>query len=127
MIEGPLRTRLKTGTNVFPITTNIEWDERPERSTYPALVMETVIGQRDQHMSGFAGFQSTTVQFNCFATKKSEAAALREAVITDITPEASVGGTDFLRAQDIIVRQAPKNTTSDFVFCEIVEATLWHN
>lgn len=124
-MEGPLRTRVKTG--VSSIAATVEWDERPQRSSYPAVVLETVDAQRTQNMDGFDTFRPTLMQFNCFATNKTTAINLREAVIAAITPEATVGGTRFLRAQGVEHRPRNENTDTGFVHCEIVEATIWHD
>lgn len=121
--EVDLRTRAKAA---LPGKT-VEWDVRPARTAYPACILETISGRRAQHMGGFNGFQATLVQFSCFATTKKEAVEMREALISSVTPEDVTGSTTFLRMQDIVVRQRPQNTEAGFVYCEIVEATAWHD
>ncbi|WP_343347653.1 DUF3168 domain-containing protein [Sphingomicrobium sp. XHP0239] len=127
-MEDALRTRLKADPAVAAIVgAGVYWDERPQATAYPAVVLETIFGQRDQHLKGFDGFHSTRVQVNCFSTTKKEAVSLREAVIAAIVPAAAEGGTEFLRAQDIEVRQGPKSTSTGTTHNEIVEATIWHD
>ena len=125
-MEAALRTRLKNDAGVTAIVGNrIDWDERPQATAYPALVLETVVGIDDQHMQGFT-LQETRIQFNCFAADKKTAVALRDAVKAAIAPPATVGGVEFMRAQRIERRQAPRNTNTDFVNREILEATFFH-
>lgn len=125
-LENGLRTRLKADSAVSAITTNVEWDERPQASSYPAVVLETVIGNDTQHMKGFNTYSDTIVQFSCFATSKTAATNLRDAVKAAIVPEGEAGGSKFLRATDVIRRQRPTSTNTGMVHMEILEARIWH-
>lgn len=127
-MEMGLRQRLLDDAAVAAIASSrVAWGVRPERTGYPAVVLETVDARRTQTHDGFNTFQPTAVQVNCFAAKQKTAAALRDAVIAAIAPEATVDGTRFLRAQNIRHLSRPENTERGFVFREIVEATIWHD
>lgn len=127
-METALRARLLNDPAVAAIVgTRVDWDVRPQRSQYPAVVLETVDSQRTQNMDGFDTFRPTMVQVNCFATSKKVSVDLREAVIAAITPGATQGGTKFLRAQGVETRQRPEDTETGFIHREIVEATIWHD
>ena len=127
-MEQGLRQRLLDDPAVATIVgTRVDWDVRPQRSAYPAIVLETIEGRRTQHMAGFNTFRATAVQASCFATSKAQAVAMREAVIAAIAGEATARGKRFLRAQDIEHRQRPENTGTQTIHREIVEATIWHD
>lgn len=123
--EVDLRTRLKNAATTAG--TRIDWDERPQTSAYPAVVLETVFDDRAQHMKGFQGYRPTRVQASCLATTKAAAVTLRNAVIAALVPEGTAGATDFRRAQSISHFGRPDTNDTGTVFNELVDLTLWHN
>lgn len=130
--EIDLRSRLKADTGVGAIVgvksgvKSIDWNERPQTAPYPAIVLETVFAELSQHMGGFNTFQPTRTQFRCTATDRATAIALRNAVIACVVPEATEGGTRFLRAQGVNhIAQTEKSATQT-LHHEIVDAEMWH-
>lgn len=127
-METALRTRLKDDAGVSAIVgTRIDWDERPQRSAYPAVVLEMAVDNRTQHMAGFDTFRSTRIQINCLAQTAAQKITLREAVIAAIAPPATTGGVEFLRAQDITVIPRNENTDAGFVHRDLIDLKIWHD
>lgn len=127
-MESALRARLKNDAGVSAIVgTRVDWDERPQRSAYPAVVLEIAADPRPQHMAGFPGFRGTRVQINCFGTTALQKQTLREAVIAAAVPAATQDGVEFLHAfvNDVLSRS--KNTETSFVHHDIVDLTIWHD
>lgn len=126
-MEQALRARLKADAAVTAACGGrIYWNVRPERTAYPALVLQVVVAPIDQHFDGFAGFQRATVQFTAFAKKQSEAVAIREAVIAVIAAAGDQDGVEFLVAQNIEKRATAGNTSSAVIHQEIIDAEIHH-
>lgn len=127
-LETALRARLKADVSVKAIvSTRIDWDVRPERSAYPAVVLQIVSDPRLQHMKGLMGSRPTRVQIDCFGRTPAEKVELREAVIAAAMPAATEAGVTFQRAfvNDVISRS--KNTETGFVHHDLIDMTFWHN
>ncbi|WP_260928216.1 DUF3168 domain-containing protein [Novosphingobium sp. 9] len=122
--ETALRSRLKA----LPALAGafVEWDVRPQASSYPAVVLETIGGERAQTMAGLQQTNRDRIQFNCFAMDKVSAVALREAVIATVADPAIVEGIEFQRGQIILHRSDSESTDAGTVRIEIVDAYLWH-
>ncbi len=126
--ESALRARLKAAGGVNAIVgTRIDWDERPQRSAYPAIVLEIAADARPQNMGGLEGFRGTRIWANCFSTTAKEKAELREAVIAALVPEATQDGVTFRRSFVNNVINRSENTETGFVHRDLVDITLWHD
>ncbi len=126
--ETALRSRLKAAGAVTAIVgQRIDWTERPQRSAYPAVVLQIVSDDRSQHMKGFNGFRPTRVQIDCFALKADTKVTLREAVIAAVVPAASVSPATFLRAFVNNVIDRSENTETGFVHRDLIDLTFWHD
>lgn len=126
--ETALRTRLKDASPVAAIVAaRIDWTVRPERSAYPAVVLQLVADGRPQHMKGLQTYRPTRVQIDCFAESAAQKTALREAVIAAILPEAEVSGTSFRRATINTVRDLSANSETGFVHRDSIDALFWHD
>ena len=122
--EADYRTKVKAA--VSGLTSNVNWTVRPERSAWPAVVLQVVSDDRSQHMGGFNGFYATRVQIDCFATSRTGAIALRDAVLA-VVDAGTVGATQFLRSFVNNVFDGGQNTSTGFVHREVVDLTVWHN
>lgn len=126
-MEIALRTRLLTDAAVAAIAGNrISWIERPQRSAYPAVVLQIISAPRPQHMGGLTTFRRSRVQLDCFATTAKQAVELCEAVIAAITPADASGSTEFLRGFINDVRDLGEETEGGFVHRRSIDAYLWH-
>ena len=126
-MEIALRSRLLNDAAVAAIAGNrISWIERPQRSAYPAVVLQIISAPRPQHMDGLTTFRRSRVQLDCFATTVKQAVELCEAVIMAITPADTSGSTEFLRGFINDVRDLGEETEGGFVHRRSIDAYLWH-
>lgn len=126
-MKTALRSRLKADAGLTALGATVDWGVKPQTAPYPAVVLTTVLDDRDQHMAGFNDYRETVVRFACYAETQATAEAVKEAVITAIAPAASQSGVSFLRAQRITVLDGGDNTETGFVHRELVQASIWHN
>lgn len=127
-METALRSRLKAAGAVTAIAgSRIDWTERPQRSAYPAVVLELAADGRPQNMGGFDGFRPTRVWVNCFAETADVKVTLREAAIAALVPEATSGSVHFRRAFVNNVIDRSENTETGYVHRDLVDMTFWHD
>lgn len=122
--ETVLRSRIKADA-VFSGAT-VEWDERPQAAAYPAVVLETIAGDRAQTFAGLQKTNRDRIQFNVFAMDKATAVALREAIIAIVTTPVTAGGIEFQRGSIVMHRSDTESADNGTVRIEIVDAYLWH-
>lgn len=126
--ETALRSRLKAAGAVKAIIgARVDWDERPQRSAYPAVVLEGIADPRPQHMKGMNTFRETRVSINCFAITADVKVNLREAVIAALVPEVTLEGVTFRRGfvNNVIPRN--ENTETGFVHRDLIDMSFWHD
>lgn len=127
-MEIALRARLLADAGVSALAgTRVDWGVRPQGTTAPCIVLTTVSDTRSQHMAGFDGYRTTRVQLDCYALKKADAVALREAVIAALIGEAVQSGVTFLRAFVNTVVDRGEHTETGFIHREQIDLNLWHN
>ena len=126
-MERELRARLKSDTEIASLAGGrVFWDVRPEQSAFPSVVITTIVSERPQTHDGFLGFTRSLIQLACYATGKTAAVTLREAVVNAVVPAKYIDQIEFLRGQDVETRSRSRNTNSGVVYQEIVEVTLYH-
>ena len=126
-METAMRMRLRTDSTVAAITAQVDWGVRPQGSALPAIVLTNIADQRDQHFLGNAAFRLTRVQVDCYAQTRAKAAALREAVIAALVPEATVGGVTFLRSFVNTVLDRGDQTETGFIHREMIDLNIWRS
>lgn len=126
-METALRSKLKADAAVSALVgSRVDWNERPQKSQLPAIVLQLIADNRSQHMGGFDTFTQTRVQIDCFAETAKTSVELANAVIAAIVP-ASTGSTEFLRGFINDVRDLGENTETGFVHRRMVDAYIWHD
>lgn len=126
--ETALRQRLKDDATVAAIVgTRIDWTLRPQATPLPALVLLIVSDDRSQNMSGFNGYRPTRVQIDAYGRTRAEVVALREASIAAVIPEATVGGTSFLRSFVNTIVDRGENLDTGFVHRDLIDLNIWHD
>ena len=132
--KGALRARLVADSAVSDLVWKdgsrpaIYWVERPQTDGLPALTLQTVTGDRPQHMGGFIGMDQATVQIDTWADTYAAADALMEAAIAALIPEQSGNGIKFSRAflsgepQDL-----GEQTATKFVHRKQVDLVFHHS
>lgn len=121
-METALRTRLKTAVP----SAWVEWDERPQASQFPAIVLETISGGRDLHFKGFQTVQPDRIQISCFARTKAQAISLREAVIAEIIKPVSGSDVEFQGCSINFHRSDVEATQTGVIHSCLIDATIWH-
>lgn len=71
---------------------------------FPGITFQIVVDPRAQHMKGFQRTRQTTVQVDAYATKRTEAASIRDTLIALLVPIVTVGEVKFQRAMISAVR-----------------------
>lgn len=90
-----LIARLKGASDVTAIFgQRIYWDVRPQGSALPALVLQTIGGDRREHLKGPEDMAEAVVQAASMARDKGKARAGAEAVIAALLPTAVVTDDD---------------------------------
>lgn len=80
-MEETLAAHLLANTAVSAIAGKmVNWSERPQGGTFPAVVLHRVSGGRDYNMQGPSGLVQSRVQADCWALDYTSAVRLSRAV-----------------------------------------------
>jgi hypothetical protein len=105
----------------------VYWDERPQTSALPGLVMTVVSDGRPQHLKGFEDLMPGRVQFDSYGKTPAEAWALMDAVIALLVPGGTANGHTFQRADvEIPPRSLTERVGSITVFRVSMDLTFHH-
>ena len=104
----------------------VDWDERPEQSRYPAVVLEGVTGFLDQHMTGFQAKRRSRIQINVLALNATDKVTLRDAVIAAVPPRSTIAGVRFERIRNATIIPANEQSGNDFIHRDIIDAVFWY-
>lgn len=127
--EADLVARLRANATIAGMVgTRIYWEERPQGSGLPAILLTGVGGERRQHMDGPMATQSLRTQFDCMAPTKAQAVTLRQAVTALIEAPGTAGTTDFQGGfTTVLPGRSDINTVDGTVRTERTDATIWFN
>lgn len=126
-MQAALRARLLADASVAALVgTRVSWVERPQGDALPAVTLTTIAGDRDQHLKGFTGMRSTTVQADCWASGYGQARALAEAVIAATVPAGSFSGVQFGRTFAGEPRDLGDSASGTFIHRQSVDLTVYH-
>lgn len=100
--------------------TQVYWVKRPQNMPLPAVVLQTISGDRPQNLEGFDDMATARIQASCFAASYETSRALAEAVIVALVPSATItdaSGPDvfFWRADAGEPRDLGEDTANGFV------------
>jgi hypothetical protein len=131
-----LIARAKADPGIAAIAADhVFWVERPQGVALPALVLQTISGDRPEDLDGAPSMRSTRVQASCFALAKAaggggyqQSRELAEAAIAALLPEAEVGGIVFWRATASEPADLGADTETGFIFHAAADLVLrWMN
>lgn len=106
--EGALRARLIAAAPVTAIAgQRIYWEERPQASSLPAITLLLASDPRAQHMGGFQSVRDAQIQIDVWGTSFAQKKAMKEAVISALSPPNTSNGIRFQAATDVIA--TPRN------------------
>lgn len=126
--QAGLRARLLADTTVAAIVgTRVYWVQRPQKSPYPAVVLQVVSDGRPENLKGFDGARSTRVQADCYGTSYAASLDLARATISALVEPTILSGKQFGRAS--VDRQLDLGETvadGSFVHRQTVDFNIWH-
>lgn len=124
-MEGAVRARLLAAVPVTAIVgQRVYWEDRPQTSPLPAVVLQLPTDLREQHMGGFQGLLFARIQVNVLGTSFADKKRLKEAVIAALVPAQSANGIRFTRATDISSRPINERTETQYIFADAVDFQL---
>ncbi|HEY8604724.1 tail completion protein gp17 [Tsuneonella suprasediminis] len=126
--EADLRSRLVNDAAVSGmVDQRVYWKIRPQNSVLPAIILNITAGQRAQVMGGVMGTQGNRVQFDCMASSKEAAIALRDAAFNLIEMPGFSGDTTFQGGFVNLYRDAAADVIGGVVHTEMIDVTIWYN
>lgn len=102
-LEDAIEARLLASDDLTArIADRVGWTRR--LTGIPAITLQVISDLRPQHFKGFQPTRSTLVQLDVWSADPREAAAIRDACITVLTPAQAVEDVQFQRAMITSVR-----------------------
>lgn len=117
-MEAALRARLVAAAT--PAGSRVYWDDRPQNSALPAVLLTVISDLRPQTLKDFDMLEAR-VQADVFATTFAAKKALKEAVIAALAPAAESNGIQFMRATDITAVPRNERTETQFIFRDAID------
>lgn len=107
--QEALRTRLLAdGPLSALVSTGIDWVERPQGKTLPAVTLQSIADARDQNFKEFEGLQPARVQYDVWGDTFASVRGVVETLIAAAVPSNTANGHRFTRA---MVELAPRDLT----------------
>lgn len=112
--KAALRTRLLAdGPLGALVSTRIDWVERPQGKTLPAVTLQCIGDGHEQHLKGFESLRPARVQYDVWADTYADATALKDALIAAAVPAHTGNGHVFSRAMvELPPRDLPDRITA---------------
>lgn len=125
-MQEALRAKLIADATVTSlVTSRIYWVTRPQNSSMPAIVLQTISDGRPQHLKGFDDLRDTRVQVDCWGTTYAQAKAMAEAVINAAVPESAGNGIIFNRAMVDAVDDGGEVVGTAFAYRVRIDLIIW--
>jgi hypothetical protein len=122
-----LRARIKENATVLAQSARVDWSARPQATQFPAIVLDMISGQGDQHFLGEIGTQGNRIQATILAKTQAQAELLRSAVQGVLMSGGVSDGVTFQRGFVNLFRDGVDSTETDVIFREILDVTVWYN
>lgn len=120
-MEAVLRARLIAAVSVSALVgTRIYWDDRPQSSALPAILLTVISDIRGQLLGGWDMLEAR-VQADVLALSFAEKKALKEAVIEVLAPAYSGNGIQFMRATEIAAVPRNERTETQYIFRDAID------
>lgn len=127
-MQGALRARLIAAADVSSLVGNrVTWVDRPQGSALPAITLQTISADREQHMQGFQAFQSARVQCDIWADSYGKARQITEAVIAALAPAGASDGVRFDRMFFEGERDLMERVDSKSIHRTTIDLIVWHS
>lgn len=120
-MEGALRARLLAAAPVTALVDQrIYWDDRPQSSPLPAILLTVISDIRRQTLSDWDMLEAR-VQADAMALTFAQKKALKEAVIATLAPAEEINGIQFMRATEIAAVPRNERTETQFIFRDAID------
>lgn len=107
--QEALRARLLAdGPLTALVSTRIDWVERPQGKSLPAVTLQGISDAREQNLKGFEGLQPARVQYDVWGDTYASVRDTVEALIAAAVPSQTGNGHRFTRA---MVELPPRDLT----------------
>lgn len=127
-MEGALRARLLGATAVTNLVgQRVYWEDRPQTAGLPAITLNLIVDDRDQHMGGFQSVKDALVQIDVWATSFASKKAIKEAVIAALAPEQTANGIRFQGATQVSARPQNERIETQYIFRDVIEMRLHYS
>lgn len=105
--QEALRARLLAdGPLTALVSTRIDWIERPQGKSLPAVTLQSISDGREQNLKGFETLQPARVQYDVWGGDFASVRATVEALIAAAVPSNTANGHRFTRA---MIELAPRD------------------
>lgn len=120
--EGALRARLLAAPAVTALVAQkVYWEERPQSTPLPAITLNLVSDERDQHLGGFQTVLDALLQVDVWALSFASKKAIKEAVIAALAPPETSNGIRFQAAVGIAARTQNERTDTQFIYRDAID------
>jgi len=122
-----VRARLLANATVAAgVSTRIFWGERPQGTTLPAIVLQTISDPRPAHLTDYDGARSTLVQMDVYATTYAAALTIAQAAIEVLKVPATISGKTFGPAFVDSQRDTVETSGTVNLHRQSVDFNIWH-
>jgi hypothetical protein len=126
-LQSGIRARLLAdGTVAAAVAARIDWGERKQGASMPAIVLQTISDPRPVHLKDYQETRSTLIQMDVYALTYAQALTIARAAIAVLKVPATLSGkifgACFVDGQRDTVE--PLGTTN--VHRQSVDLLVWH-
>lgn len=126
-MEEDLAARLLADSGVAAIVgVRVNWVERPQGESLPAIVLQIVSSGRDYVLDGPQSLREDRVQADCWGLTYAAAKSAARAVIAALEPPATHGSTKFNGAFVDAERDGREDIGTALVFRTSLDLMVWH-
>lgn len=126
--QGALRARLvNNGPVAALVAQRIYWVDRPQGQPLPAITLQTISEQREQHFAGFDGMDVSRVQIDVWGTSYGEVQAIKEAALAAVIGSNTSNGVHFERAFVDSIRDLGERVETQFIHRASIDLIVHHN
>jgi len=126
-MEEDLAARLLADPAVVEaVAGRVNWVERPQGDSLPAIVLQLISPARDYVLDGAQTLREDRVQVDCWGASYAAAKQAARAMIAAIEPPATFGATKFNAGFVQAERDGREDIGTMVVFRTSVDVTIWH-
>jgi hypothetical protein len=125
--QAALRARLLAASPITALVAQrVYWMSRPQGSALPAITLQTISDEREQHMKGFHGVQSARVQVDVWGETYGSVRDIANKVIAALVPANTANGIRFDRGFVDSIRDLGERTETAFLHRASIDFIIHH-